>query len=1122
MSSANEKTAIPPGGEQKVLSQAMAEPKAQAEDSRPKIAVREIDSEELGFKILHEPANPDEITVDIVAVHGLAADPDWTWTYTDRPADGPKREINWLKDSDMLQTALPKARIMRFGYDSIWYGPGAVKQRLANIANEMLTDLKYERMAYNLAKSNDVDYPGIFASTTGMIFIGTPHQGAGKSLHSQGQIYQAIAANNMQTEAGILRTLEEGNETLVDVVREFTRHVNLKPPPVNVFCFFEQKSTIVGKIVKDNSIQEFVVDESSGVLHGHPYTGLPLDHFNLNKYKSPRDRNFIRVKNEILTMVKASKALLESRRAVQKFVAPSEVHMMSRHPVAFSRLPFGRDPIFAPRSDILNRINDKFGKAVKVALCGMSGNGKTHIAIEYAHKYNRDFPIAKVLWVNARTAEQFERSYKIIAEDLRIQNMRGNILKGVQRHLGQEANGNWLMVLDGVDDEDALRTTGIPDHDNTKNPGTKSLLDYIPESMGGRVLITSRSLSLASSLVNQKTEYVIEVLTLADDDAVLLLYGTIPKDTAKKQIAVELAQGLGRSPLAVSMAAAYIKTQGSDFFIRNYLQLLSSVASKPAQNEKEEAELATDKTWKISYKFVKDKNAEAARLMLVIGTFDLQEMRTFFLAKGTDARAQFNEHISLLVTQGLIKQSEDRTEVSVMPPIQLCAQRTVAQSDDPVWAGERALALVAAAFPAADNEEFETCEILHPCATVVLNVKPKTTAGKNDRATLLFKLAGYNKYLGKHELALQYLQDCLKLREEQPDKNKDLIKETNKALEGVRDDQRRAESAPEVAVSGGPQSKSPAWNRVVTKVQGVANVSSQSTSQEQFQQMQGKMKAELAEREKALGKDHEETLRKADDLATALHKRDPTGETISIRKRVLEWCTNTYGPRSLDTIRQTYNLALTYDAQGHYDEAAELYRVAFESAEELLAPGSPELLRILSSMGVMYVAQGKMEKAEEALRVALAGQHAKLGPDHPETLLTRQNAALAAQTLGKLDVAEKDLAHVMEAQTRFLGPENEATLRTACSLALNFRLRGRHKESETLYQLTLEGQQKVLGSDHPDTLMTRLMLGELLQEMGKVPQAREEYKAVLDGRKKLCGEAHPDTVYAKSKLAAVA
>jgi hypothetical protein len=47
----------------------------------------------------------------------------------------------------MLPKALPHARIMRFGYDSTWFGPDAVKQRLSLIAEAMLQDLCDEREA---------------------------------------------------------------------------------------------------------------------------------------------------------------------------------------------------------------------------------------------------------------------------------------------------------------------------------------------------------------------------------------------------------------------------------------------------------------------------------------------------------------------------------------------------------------------------------------------------------------------------------------------------------------------------------------------------------------------------------------------------------------------------------------------------------------------------------------------------------------------------------------------------------------------------------------------------------------------------------------------------------------
>lgn len=92
----------------------------------------------------------------MVAVHGIGADPDWAWVAQETKMkevilDGSKeamevvRTINWLQTPNMLPKAIPKARIMRFGYESQWFGDAAVKQRLPTVANTLLKFLVMER-----------------------------------------------------------------------------------------------------------------------------------------------------------------------------------------------------------------------------------------------------------------------------------------------------------------------------------------------------------------------------------------------------------------------------------------------------------------------------------------------------------------------------------------------------------------------------------------------------------------------------------------------------------------------------------------------------------------------------------------------------------------------------------------------------------------------------------------------------------------------------------------------------------------------------------------------------------------------------------------------------------------
>ncbi|KAI8213553.1 hypothetical protein K4K52_004602 [Colletotrichum sp. SAR 10_76] len=272
-------------------------------DDKPaklELKIRHIDDRQLGFRVMYQPED-NNINVDIIAVHGIAADPDWTWTWTDSTRTS---EVNWLSDMEMLPQALPHARILRFGYNSIWYGPEAVKQRLRSIAIGMLDELCDEREAYNLAQTLTSDYPGISASTSGIVFMGTPHRGTGSALHSQGKIYQAVVRAQCETQGNILEVLEENNETLVDVVDEFTRLVHVATPKVEIVCFFEQMSTSVGKIVQDDDIKEFVVGEQSGVLRGHRSLGLPRDHFSLNKFSGKEDGNYKSVRRQLAKMTR--------------------------------------------------------------------------------------------------------------------------------------------------------------------------------------------------------------------------------------------------------------------------------------------------------------------------------------------------------------------------------------------------------------------------------------------------------------------------------------------------------------------------------------------------------------------------------------------------------------------------------------------------------------------------------------------------------------------------------------------------------------------------------------------------------------------------------------------------
>jgi hypothetical protein len=78
----------------------------------------------------------------IIAVHGLGTSSPKTWIkYEETPFNGTpnrlRRPVNWLSDTRMLPSWIPKAKIWSFDYDSNWYSHGPA-QRLLPLAETML------------------------------------------------------------------------------------------------------------------------------------------------------------------------------------------------------------------------------------------------------------------------------------------------------------------------------------------------------------------------------------------------------------------------------------------------------------------------------------------------------------------------------------------------------------------------------------------------------------------------------------------------------------------------------------------------------------------------------------------------------------------------------------------------------------------------------------------------------------------------------------------------------------------------------------------------------------------------------------------------------------------------
>jgi hypothetical protein len=123
--------------------------------------VRPVTNDDIGLKVLHEApveaaqsieyvhlqfllAQTFTNSTSIVAVHGLGAHPDDSWC-TNAGAGESLQWVNWLEEESMLPAVAPNARIMRYGYQSQWFGKEMMQQSVSTVAERLLINLKRKR-----------------------------------------------------------------------------------------------------------------------------------------------------------------------------------------------------------------------------------------------------------------------------------------------------------------------------------------------------------------------------------------------------------------------------------------------------------------------------------------------------------------------------------------------------------------------------------------------------------------------------------------------------------------------------------------------------------------------------------------------------------------------------------------------------------------------------------------------------------------------------------------------------------------------------------------------------------------------------------------------------------------
>ena len=304
-------------------------------------------------------------------------------------------------------------------------------------------------------------------------------------------------------------------------------------------------------------------------------------------------------------------------------------------------------------------------------------------------------------------------------------------------------------------------------------------------------------------------------------------------------------------------------------------------------------------------------------------------------------------------------------------------------------------------------------------------------------------------------------------------------------------------------------------------------------SQGKYDEAESLYQQNLKMRRKLLGDDHLDVVTSLNNLAKLYNSQGRYDEAEHLYQQALETRRKLLGDDHPDVATSLNNLAKLYNSQGRYDEAEHLYQQALEMRRKLLGDDHPDVATSLNNLAELYNSQGRYDEAEHFSQQTLKMARKLLEDDDPDvattiavgfsvirlaTLYSSQSQysetklfVQKALAMGK-KVLKKEDPNVVASIPSIL----VEVYRSLANLYLRQR---RYKEAEAFYQQDLEIRKKLLGEKHHDVAISLNSLAVVYSYQERYEKAEPLYLEALELYKKLSEENNHDVAAILNNLA---
>ncbi|MEU6534451.1 FxSxx-COOH system tetratricopeptide repeat protein [Streptomyces sp. NPDC047000] len=721
-----------------------------------------------------------------------------------------------------------------------------------------------------------------------------------------------------------------------------------------------------------------------------------------------------------------------------------------------------RNTRFTGRDELLDEIHDRFERpdrgVARVALRGMSGVGKSQIAIEYAHRFGTDYDV--VWWVSAGFRATARERFAQLAPSLELpvgQELRARIRAVHDALRAGQPYRRWLVVLDGADDVEQIQ-------------------NLLPEGDGHVLLTTLTGAWEAHDVVE------LRVPPFRRAESVAYVRDRAPRLTPDD--ADRLAEAVQDLPLLLAQTAAWLAA--NDIPVQDYIAMIRrGEAGRIGIRISTDYPLGFRASWSITLDTLRDRHRDASELLDLFAFFSPDAIPVRLMQT---ARPAHLPPVLAAVAADPVRWRTALRRLSESTAVRLEYSQSAGTAVDNASMHRLYHGFLLSSLSQERREELSrtACTLLAAADPR----RPNDTAEWNRYAELIPHLEAAGALDSTVPEVRQLVLNCIEYMR-------------------IRGETRAALKLCEQAFDRWHTRLDPEDPDMLVLIHDHANMLRRGGRYLEAEAVGRAVLERLTESRRALDPD---LLRARNGLAGTLVSLGRYEEAHQMFHDCVRAYTATHGSEATRTLQDRSNLAVVTGLLGRFEESLEMHLDILLFRERLLHPRHHLTLRTGMLCAWMLRLLGRYAEAVSRQDANHRDHRRVMDRYTPQALLAEHNFALCKWRIGERATAEAVMKDVVDRFVQRQGPRHPDALLVQAGLAmLELRL-GRLEDARRLAVTVADGYLALVGPAHPYALGTAGNVGLVLDAMGERGRAAQIAEETLAAMREAVGPVHPWTL----------